>query len=163
MQRFSTSAVAVTAVTLAASLGLGAARAEAVKPSGGQMLAVKSPHPVKDTLDRLQKYVTEHGFFVVARVPHSEAAKGAGLELRPTELMIFGEPKSGTPIMQCNQRAGIDLPLKALAWQDADGQVWVGMTDPQALKQRYELGADCDKPIAALGTTVQDILGSVGK
>ncbi len=86
------------------------------------LITVKSAKPVKETLDRLQKLVSDEGFIIVGRVPHSDAAKGAGLTLRPTELMIFGEPQSGTPLMVCDQRAGIDVPLRALAWQDQAGQ-----------------------------------------
>ncbi len=112
------------------------------------LITVKSAKPVKETLDRLQKLVSDEGFIIVGRVPHSDAAKGAGLTLRPTELMIFGEPQSGTPLMVCDQRAGIDVPLRALAWQDQAGQVWLGMVDPQALKKRYALGPDCDGVIA---------------
>lgn len=91
------------------------------------LIAVKSTRPVKETLDRLQKLVTDDGFFVVGRVPHSEAAKDAGLTLRPTELMIFGKPQSGTPIMVCNQRAGIDLlcaPLPGKMRLDRFGSAW---------------------------------------
>lgn len=122
------------------------------------LIAVKSPQHVRETLDRLQKIVTADGFFIVARVPHSEAAKGAGLTLRPTELMIFGKPESGTPLMVCNQRSGIDLPLRALAWEDASMQVWLAMVDPHALKQRYALGAECDGVIEKMTATVQKFL-----
>ena len=122
------------------------------------LIAVKSGASVPQTLDRLQKIVSDAGFIIVARVPHSEAAKGAGLTLRPTELMIFGKPQSGTPIMVCNQRAAIDLPLHALAWQDETGQVWLGMNDPKALKQRYSLGVACDPVVAMMDTTVRKFL-----
>ena len=122
------------------------------------LIAVKSAMPVKATLDRLQKLVSDDGFFIVARVPHSDAAKGAGLTLLPTELMIFGKPQSGTPVMVCNQRAGIDLPLRALSWQDQSGQVWLAMLDPQVLKQRYALGAECDAVLKTMGTVVRKFL-----
>ena len=135
-------------------LSLGApARAE-------NLIDAKSPRSVKETLDRLQKLVTDDGFFVVGRVPHSDAAKGAGLTLRPTELMIFGKPQSGTPLMVCDQRAGIDLPLRALAWQDEGGQVWLGMVDPQTLKQRYALGPACDGAITMMGAAVRKFLAA---
>lgn len=139
-------------LTVCLVLGVGAqARAD-------DLIAVKSTMPVKATLDRLQKLVSDDGFFIVARVPHSDAAKGAGLTLLPTELMIFGKPQSGTPIMVCNQRAGIDLPLRALAWQDQGGQVWLAMIDPQALKQRYALGAECDPALKTMDTAVRKFL-----
>lgn len=124
------------------------------------LITVKSGLPVTATLDRLQNIVKDDGFFIVARVPHSEAAKGAGLTLRPTELMIFGKPQSGTPIMVCDQRAGIDLPLRALAWEDASKQVWLAMVDPHALKQRYSLGAACDSAIEAMTGTVRGYLAA---
>jgi uncharacterized protein (DUF302 family) len=122
------------------------------------LITAKSGVPVSATLDRLQKLVSADGFVIVARVPHSEAAKAAGLTLRPTELLLFGRPQGGTPIMVCNQRAGIDLPLRALAWQDEAGQVWLGMVDPQVLKQRYGLGAECDGALKAMDAAVRKYL-----
>lgn len=122
------------------------------------LITVKSGKPVKGTLDRLEKLATDAGFSIVGRVAHSEAAKGAGLMLRPTELIIFGRPQSGTPLMVCDQRAGIDLPLRALAWQDESGQVWLGMVDPQALKQRYGLGPACDGVVADMGLALRKFL-----
>jgi len=119
------------------------------------LIAVKSQRSVPETLDRLQKIVKDNGFFIVGRVPHSEAAKGAGLTLRPTELLIFGKPQSGTPLMVCDQRVGIDLPLRALAWEDANKQVWLAMVDPHVLKQRYSLGAECDGVIDQMTTAVR--------
>ena len=129
-----------------------------VQARADDLIAVKSSKPVKETLDRLQKIVSDDGFFIVGRVPHSEAAKSAGLTLLPTELMIFGKPQSGTPIMVCNQRAGIDLPLRAVSWQDQSGQVWLAMLDPQVLKQRYSLGAECDSPLKNMETAVRKFL-----
>ena len=122
------------------------------------LIVAKSGVPVSQTLDRLEKLAKDDGFFIVARVPHSEAAKGAGLTLRPTELIIFGKPQSGTPIMVCNQRAGIDLPVHAVAWQDEGGQVWLGMHDPKTLKQQYDLPATCDAAIGTIDATVRKLL-----
>lgn len=119
------------------------------------LITAESTKPVKETLDRLQNIVTDDGFVVVARVPHADAAKGAGLTLRPTELLIFGKPLSGTPVMVCDQRAGIDLPMRAVAWEDRDGQTWLAMVDPAVLKQRYSLAADCDAVLAAMATAVR--------
>ncbi len=76
------------------------------------------------------------------RLDHAAGAKKVGKELRPTELLVFGNPQGGTPLLECAQSAGIDLPLKALAWQDASGQVWLGYNDPQFLANRHE-GKDC--------------------
>jgi uncharacterized protein (DUF302 family) len=142
----------VCAVVLAAH----AARAE-------ELLAVRSSHAVMKTLDRVEAAATAGGFFIVARVDHSGAAEGVGLKLRPTALSIFGKPQGGTPLMVCDQRAAIDLPLKALAWQDEAGQVWLGMADPAVLKARYGLPAACDAPIAAMQGVVRGLLDNAAR
>ncbi len=128
-----------------------------------ELIAAKSPVPVDAVLDRVEAFAKANGFFVVARVDHSGAATGAGLALRPTKLLVFGNPKGGTPLMQCDQRVAIDLPLKALAWQDEGGQVWLGMADPAALKTRYGLPPTCDAALAAVGATVHRIVETVTK
>lgn len=109
---------------------------------GHGIVSLKSSHSVSATLDKLEAILKEKGMNVFARVPHSEGAKKAGMELRPTELLLFGNPKVGTPLMQCSQTVAIDLPQKALAWQDKDGQVWLSYNDPQYLNQRHGLD-DC--------------------
>jgi uncharacterized protein (DUF302 family) len=81
-----------------------------------------------------------------------------GKDLRLQCPIIFGKPQSGTPIMVCNQRAGIDLPLRALSWQDQSGQVWLAMLDPEVLKQRYALGAECDAPLKTMDAVVRKFL-----
>ena len=128
-----------------------------------ELLMVRSAHPVMETLDRVDAAAKAAGFFIVARVDHSGAAEGVGLKLRPTALSIFGKPQGGTPLMVCDQRTGIDLPLKALAWQDEAGQVWLGMADPAGLKTRYGLPAACDAPIAAMQGVVRGLLDGAGK
>lgn len=102
-----------------------------------KLIVKQSPHTVSVTLDRLTEILKEKGITVFTRVDHAEGAKKAGLELKPTQLLIFGNPKLGTPLMQANRNIGIDLPLKALAWQDDDGKVWLGYTDPASLKERF--------------------------
>ena len=101
------------------------------------MVSMKSAHSVKDTLDRLEALVTDKGMVVFARIDHAAGAEKVGLELRPTAQLIFGNPKVGTPFMQCSQTVAIDLPQKALAWQDAEGQVWLSYNDPQYLAKRH--------------------------
>ncbi len=123
-----------------------------------EFIAVKDQRSVPETFDRLQKIVKDDGFFIVGHVPHSEAAKDAGLTLQPAELMIFGKPQSGTPLMVCDQRVGIDLPLRALPWEDGNKQVWLAMVDPHVLEQRYSLGADCDQVIDRMTTAVRTFL-----
>ena len=101
------------------------------------MTAVKSPHSVKDTVDRLETAAKARNLVVFLRVDHAAGAQKAGRTLRPTELLVFGNPQGGTPLMECAQSAGIDLPLKALVWQDEAGQVWLGYNDPQYLAARH--------------------------
>ncbi len=104
------------------------------------LITVASSFSVRETLDRLIGFATSHGLAVFARIDHAEGAAKAGLALRPTELLIFGHAKGGTPLMAERQSAGIDLPLKALAWQDADGKVWLTLNDAAWIVQRHGLG-----------------------
>jgi uncharacterized protein (DUF302 family) len=101
------------------------------------LVAVKSPHNAKATMDRLEALVKERGLNVFARIDHAAGAAKIGKSLRPTELLIFGNPQGGTPFMECTQSVGIDLPLKALVWEDASAQVWLGYNDPAFLAQRH--------------------------
>lgn len=101
------------------------------------LVTKKSSHSVTVTADRFAAALKEKGITLVARVNHAGAAKQVGMELRPTELLIFGNPKLGTPLMQSNQTAGIDLPLKALIWQDAKGDVWIGYVSPETVVARH--------------------------
>ncbi len=101
------------------------------------LIAVKSSYSAKDTMDRLEKIVKERGLNVFARIDHAAGASRVGKTLRATEVLIFGNPQGGTPLMECAQSAGIDLPLKALVWEDASAQVWVGYNDPAYLAQRH--------------------------
>lgn len=126
-----------------------------------ELLTVESPYPVMETLDRVEAAAKEGGFSIVARVNHAGAAERVGLELRPTAVLIFGKAQGGTPLIQCDQRIGIDLPLKALAWQDASGQVRLAMVDPAVLKTRYDLPAACDAPIAAMQRAVRGFLTQI--
>ena len=98
---------------------------------------VKSAHDVKNTADRLESVLKEKGMTVFLRINHGEGARTVGKQLRPTELVIFGNPKVGAPLMQCGQTIGIDLPQKALIWQDERGQVWLTYNDPQFLAARH--------------------------
>ena len=118
------------------------------------LVRMKSAHPPKATLDRLEKLVTEKGMTVFARVDHAAGAAKAGKSLRPTELLIFGNPQGGTPLMECAQSAGIDLPMKALAWEDAKGQSWVGYNDPAWIAQRHKT------PKCAAAANLKKALGS---
>ena len=113
------------------------------------VIEVKSANGVKDTINKLESAAKERGLIIFARIDHAAGAQKIGKTLRPTELIIFGNPQGGTPLMECAQSAGIDLPLKALAWEDAAGQTWLGYNDPQYLATRH--GAkDCAPVVAGL-------------
>ena len=101
------------------------------------MVVKQSPHSVSKTLDRLTAVMQKKGLTIFARVDHAAGAKKAGLDMKPTELLIFGNPKMGAPLMLTKRTIGVDLPLKALAWQDDAGKVWLGYTTPAALKARH--------------------------
>jgi uncharacterized protein (DUF302 family) len=109
----------------------------AAAASHADLVTRQSAHPVAETVNRLETAVKEKGATVVARVNHAAAAQKAEMNLRPTELLIFGNPKLGTPLMQSNQRAGIDLPLKVLVWEDAGKKVWLGYEAPGAIAERH--------------------------
>ena len=103
------------------------------------LINLRSSHNVKNTADRLETILNEKGMTVFLRINHSEGAHKVGEKLRPTELVIFGNPKVGTPLMQCSQTVAIDLPQKALIWQDKGGQVWLSYNDPQYLANRHKI------------------------
>lgn len=103
------------------------------------VVAIKSAHGVAETLDRLENAVTEKGMTVFARIDHAKGAAKVDKQLRPTELLIFGNPRVGTLLMQSNQNAGLDLPLKALAWQDGNGDVWLVYNEPGYLATRHQI------------------------
>ncbi|MFO7812153.1 MAG: DUF302 domain-containing protein [Pelovirga sp.] len=102
------------------------------------LVSVKSPYPTKQTMDRLEEIVTQKGLTVFARLDHAKGAQSIGEFLRPTELLIFGNPQGGTPFMKCAQTVAIDLPLKALVWEDQQGQVWFSYNDPAYLAERHD-------------------------
>ncbi|MDP1691669.1 MAG: DUF302 domain-containing protein [Burkholderiaceae bacterium] len=105
------------------------------------LIAVKSPHSAQVTMNRLEAIVKERGLTVFARIDHAAGAAKVGKTLRPTELLIFGNPQGGTPFIECAQTVGIDLPLKALVWEDASAQVWLGYNDTAYLARRHEVPA----------------------
>ena len=101
------------------------------------MVSVKSSHSVKDTADRLVSALETKGMTVFNRINHAEGAKKVGKTLPPTELVIFGNPKVGTPLMICSRSVAIDLPQKALIWEDAQGHVWLNYNNPGYLAERH--------------------------
>ncbi len=120
-------------------------------------LVVKtSSHSVSVTLDKIAAALEKNGITIFARVDHAAGAKKAGMTLAPTELLIFGNPKLGTPLMQSNRTIGIDLPVKVLAWQEDDGTVKVAYTAPAALAKRHHI--ESQEKVIALMTKALDAL-----
>ena len=114
------------------------------------LITLASNHPVKATMDRLEAALRDKGITLFARIDHAAGAASVDMPLRPTELIIFGNPKAGTPLMQARQSIGIDLPLKMLGWQDAAGKVWLACYDPVWLARRHGLEGKAEAAIAGL-------------
>ncbi|MBZ5656303.1 MAG: DUF302 domain-containing protein [Acidobacteriia bacterium] len=119
------------------------------------MIDVPSPYSVTETLSRLESILKDKGLTVFARVDHSGEAAKVGMEMRPTQLLIFGSPKGGTPLMVAAPSVAIDLPLKALAWQDEQGKVRLSYNSPEYLQQRHGIPADLLKNISGVGALIQ--------
>lgn len=115
------------------------------------LVTIPSAFPVQETARRLEAALKTHDVTLFARIDHAAGAASAGLPLRPTLLLIFGNARGGTPLMQADQRIGIDLPLKALIWQDADDKVWLTYTEPAWIAARHQFGEAAEKAVAALG------------
>jgi uncharacterized protein (DUF302 family) len=127
------------------------------------LITLPSAFSAKETIDRLVAAVTAKGMAVFARIDHAAGAVAAGLMLRPTELLIFGNAKGGTPLMQAEQTIGIDLPLKALAWEDAGGKVWLSYNAPEWLARRHGEAAlhdVTDRLAAALAAVTKAAAGA---
>jgi uncharacterized protein (DUF302 family) len=112
---------------------------------------LSSPYSVPETLKRIESILQEKGLTIFCRVDHSGEAEKVGLKMHPTQLILFGNPKGGTPVMVASPTIAIDLPLKALIWEDADGKVWVSYNSPEYLQQRHSVTADLTKNISGAG------------
>jgi uncharacterized protein (DUF302 family) len=127
------------------------------------LVTVQSAFSTKETVDRLVAELKAKGMTVFARIDHAAGAAEVGLELRPTELLIFGNARGGTPLIEVNQTIGIDLPLKALVWQDAGAKVWLSYNEPEWLAQRHgvtALKAVTDRLAGALAALAKAATGS---
>ena len=133
---------------------------DANHPAQNGLVSLESAFPVKETLDRLTQLIESKGLTVFCRIDHAANAVSAGLSLRPTEVLIFGNAKGGTPLMQVSQTIGIDLPLKALAWQDASGQTWLAYNDPAWLTARHGIEAPGTAAATAMRTMLAAVTGS---
>lgn len=107
-----------------------------------KLVTKPSKYNVKETMDKLAAALEAKGIKPALRIDHAAAAKANGLELKPTEVMLFGNPKLGTPLMQANRAIGIDLPLKVLAWEDDAGKTWVGYVAADTLKARHGIAGN---------------------
>lgn len=146
---FTTRAVRVFAVGLAGASCIGIAHA--------QLVTLDSPHPYADTVQRLERTIEARGLTLFAKIDHADAARKAGLTLRPTVVLVFGNPKGGTPLMQAQPLLAIDLPLKALVWQGDDGKVKVAVNGAEVYK-RHGLNDEQAKPLAAASGMVEAAL-----
>src|SRR5215469_12092468 len=117
------------------------------------LVTLRSNYGPKDTMNRLETDVKAKGLTVFARIDHAAGAAEVGLSLPPTELLIFGNAKGGTPLMQANQTIGIDLPLKALVWQDQSGKTWLSYNDPTWLATRH--GLDRERAVDAMASVIK--------
>jgi uncharacterized protein (DUF302 family) len=125
--------------------------------AGESLIDVKSSSDVPSTVERLAKAAEAKGFNVVAKVDHAGAAAKAGMELRPTTVVIFGNPKGGTPLMHCDQKAGLDLPLKVLVWENDAGETHLSYDHPSMLGTRHDM-ANCTSNLEAVAGVLKGLV-----
>ena len=125
------------------------------------LITVKSSFGPEETMNRYEAEVRAKGMTVFAHVDHAAGAAAVGLPLRPTDLLIFGNAKGGTPLMQSMQTIGIDLPLKALVWQDASGTTWLSCNDPAYLARRHGLDESANATVTAMSGALKAIATKV--
>jgi uncharacterized protein (DUF302 family) len=140
---------------VAATAGLLLSGVHAMAADG--LTTMPSSFGAKQTMDRLAAEIGARGMTVFARIDHGAGAADVGLPLRPTELLVFGNARAGTPLMQADQAVGIDLPLKALVYEDAAGKVWLSYNDPHWLARRHGLGAAAVGPVDAMAAALNAV------
>ena len=121
------------------------------------LTTIQSGFGPQDTVRRLEAAVKAKGMTIFARIDHAAGAEEVSLALRPTELLIFGNAKGGTPLMQSDQTMGIELPLKALVWQDPSGNTWLSYNDPSWLAKRHRLGHEVEATVSAMTAALDGI------
>lgn len=126
-------------------------------PDNG-MVHLSSPYSVPETLQRLDSVLQSRGLIVFARIDRSAEAEKVGMKMHPTQLIIFGSPKGGTPVMVASPTLAIDLPLKALVWEDAGGKVWVSCNSVEYLKQPHNIPDELVKNIAVIGPLLRSVV-----
>jgi len=122
------------------------------------VISVESHHNAKETADKFVSVLEQKGLTLFTRIDHQKNAAGVDLKIRETEVIIFGNPKVGTPLIQCNQLAAIDLPQKVLVWTDSDNKVWLTYNNPEYLKERHDLKG-CDETVMK----ISQVLGGLTK
>jgi uncharacterized protein (DUF302 family) len=125
------------------------------------LISLPSRYSARETMQRLLAALAARNMRVFARVDHAANAAAVGMPLRPTEMVLFGNPKGGTTLMQDQQTAGIDLPLKALVWEDAAGKIWLSYNDPARVAQRHALGSKSAAAVAAMTTALAAVAEEV--
>ena len=123
------------------------------------VVTIPSTFSVEDTADRMENVLNKKGMTIFNRIKHSEGAAKIGIELQKTELILFGNPKVGSPLMKCQQSVAIDLPQKALIWEDADAKVWISYNDPGYLQKRHNI-AGCEEVISKIKKALNGITQS---
>ena len=126
-------------------------------PDNG-MTHLSSPYTFAETIKRLESLLQAQGLTIFCRIDHSGAAEKAGFKMHPTQVIVFGSPKGGTPLMIASPTAAIDLPLKALIWEDGGGKVWVSYNTPEYLKQRHGIPDELLKNIAGIAPLLQKVV-----
>lgn len=126
------------------------------------MIALPCVHSARVSMDGLERIARNRGMHIFARIDHAKGAGSAGMTLRYTEVMIFGHPKLGTPLLQCAQTYGIDLPMRVLSWEDETGKGWLGYADPSALGDNHS-NPECDMVLRKLITVVDELVREAAK
>jgi len=155
-QRSARRARPIAAILMAGALAVGLTTAAPTPAHAAEdgLVRLQSPHSVDDTIQRLKAAVEAKGITVFADIDHQANAAAMDLEMPNVHLLVFGSPKIGAPLMSANPTLGIDVPIKALAWQDADGQVWLAYNDPAWLAERHGLDPDM-KPFQGMAKALK--------
>ena len=130
--------------------------------AGDGIINIQSAFSVEETATRLENILKEKGMTIFNRIKHSEGAGNVGVQLRETELIIFGNPKVGSPLMECQQSVAIDLPQKALIWKDEKGKVWISYNDPKYLEKRHTI-TGCEDVLLKIKTALANITKAAAK
>jgi uncharacterized protein (DUF302 family) len=156
MANFARSAIETTVFVLTAVIWLTGAQTMAAEG----LITIRSGYGPEETMNRFEAEVRAKGMTVFADIDHAAGAAAVGLSLRPTDLLIFGNAKAGTPLMQSVQTIGIDLPLKALVWQDASGTTWLSYDDPGWLAQRHGLDEAANATVSAMTAALNAVVST---